>query len=193
MGIEKDKDISRVDCATEEEVEEFEEGTTTAPDLCPMRPYLDSTRHTSWNDALCDMFVQHFEEEEGIELTPDNKTTIENMFLDRLSRLVRSWREWHKFSAEELHERELKSNQKSRRNTRRVDVSRLRIPDIPSNADKLFQLYNERLAICYGNLKNRDGSINQGWKITADMVEELGQDKKATLASKGVQGSTDSD
>jgi hypothetical protein len=125
MGIEKDKGISSVDCATEEEVEEFEEGTTTGPDLSPMRPYLNSTRHNSWNDALCDLFVEHFEEEEGTKLTPDNKTTIENMFLDRLSRLVRSWREWHKFSAEELYKRELKSNQKSRRNTRRVDVSQL--------------------------------------------------------------------
>ena len=43
-----------------------------------------------------------------------------------------------------------------------------------SNAEELFQLYNERLAICYRNLKNRNGAINQGWKITADMVEELG-------------------
>ena len=125
MGIAKDKDISRVDCATKEEVEGFEEGTTTGPDLCPMRPYLNSIRHTAWNDALCDLFVDHFEEEEGIELTPDNKTIIENMFLDRLSRLVRSWRECHKFSAEELYERKLESNKKSRRNTRRVDVSQL--------------------------------------------------------------------
>jgi len=62
-----------------------------------------------------------------------------------------------------------------------------------SNADEIFQLYNERLAICYGNVKNRDGAIDQGWKITANMVEELGQDKEATLASKRVQGSTDSD
>jgi hypothetical protein len=123
MGIGKDNEIFKVDCATEEEIKEFEEGTTTGPGLCPMHPYLNSTRHTSWNDTLCDMFVEHFEEEEGTELTPDNKTTIENMFLDRLSRLVRSRREWHKFSAEELYERELRSNQKSRRNTRRVDVS----------------------------------------------------------------------
>jgi hypothetical protein len=125
MGIGKDKEIFKVVCATEKEIKEFEEGTATGPDLCPMRPYLNSTRHTSWNDALCDMFVEHFEKEEGTELTPDNKTTIENMFLDRLSRLVQSLREWHKFSAEELYERELGSNQKSRRNTRRVDVSQL--------------------------------------------------------------------
>jgi hypothetical protein len=125
MGIGKDKGISEVNCATEEEVDDFEEGITTGPDLCPMRPYLNSTRHTSWNDALCDMFVEHFEEEESTELTPDNKVTVEIMFLDRLSRLVRSWRESHKFSSEELKAREMKSNQLARRNTRRVDVSPL--------------------------------------------------------------------
>lgn len=123
MGIGKDNEIFKVDCATEEEIKEFEEGTMTGPGLCPMRPYLNSTRHTSWNDTLCDMFVEHFKEEEGTVLTLDNKMMIENMFLDHLSRLVRSWREWHKFSAEELYERELRSNQKSRRNMRRVDVS----------------------------------------------------------------------
>ena len=73
MGIKKDKEISGVDCAMEEEVDEFEEGTTTAPKICPMHPYLNSTQHTSWNDALCEMFVEHFEKEEGVELTPDNK------------------------------------------------------------------------------------------------------------------------
>jgi len=125
MGIEKDKEISGVDCATEEEVDEFEEGTTTAPELCPMHPYLNSARHTSWNDALCEMFVEHFEKEEGVELTPDNKGTIEIMFLDRLSRLVRPWKESHEFTSEELYARELKSNALSRKNTRRIDVSRL--------------------------------------------------------------------
>jgi hypothetical protein len=128
LGIIKDKQITRVDCATEEEVDEFEEGTTAAPQLCPMRPYLNTARHTSWNDALCEMFIEHFEEEQEIELSPDNKTTIEIMFVDRLSRLVRPWRDSQKFSSEELHERELKSNKLSRRNTRRVDVSQLDIP-----------------------------------------------------------------
>jgi hypothetical protein len=123
MGIEKDKGISGLYCATEEEVEEFEEGTTTGPELCPMRPYLNSPRHTSWNDTLCEKFVEHFEEEEGTELTPDDKATIENMFLNRLNRLVRTWKESQIFSSEELQERELKSNQRARRNTRRVDVS----------------------------------------------------------------------
>jgi len=89
MGIVNDKEISQVDCATDEEVNKFEEGITTAPELSPMRPYLNSTRHTSWNDTLCEMFVEDFKNEQEIELTPNIKATIETMFLDRLSRLVR--------------------------------------------------------------------------------------------------------
>ena len=172
MGIVNDKEISQVDCATDEEVNKFEEGITTAPELSPMRPYLNSTRHTSWNDTLCEMFVEDFKNEQEIELTPNIKATIETMFLDRLSRLVRPWKESQTFFPKELDERRLKSNQQSRRNTRRVDVSQ---PDSGySNADELFQLYHTRLAICHGNLKNRDGSTDPGWKASAEMVEELG-------------------
>jgi hypothetical protein len=43
MGIGKDKGISEVNGATEEEVDDFEEGITIGPDLCPMCPYLNST------------------------------------------------------------------------------------------------------------------------------------------------------
>jgi hypothetical protein len=124
MHISKDKDVSRIDCATEEEVEEFSEGITTGPEIDPMRPYLNSARQTSWNDALCEMFVKDFEEEQRIELTPDEKDAVEIMFLDRLARLVRPWRESQKFTAEESYEREQYSHDRARKNTRRVDVSR---------------------------------------------------------------------
>lgn len=130
MEIKTDKAISGVDCATEEEVNEFEEGFTTGPELHPMRPYLDSSRHNAWNDELCEKFIEQFEEEVGTELTLDNKATIEKMFHDRLSRLVRTWKESKIFSSEELKERELKSNQLARRNTRRLDVSSIWIPDV---------------------------------------------------------------
>ena len=43
MGIEKDKEISRIDCATDEEVDEFEEGTAPGPERSPMHPRLHST------------------------------------------------------------------------------------------------------------------------------------------------------
>jgi len=125
MGIKNDKGISGVCCASEDEVQDFEEGTTTGPDLCPMRPYLNSGRHTTWNDALCEMFVESFEGEMDTELPPDAKTTIEKLFLDRLSRLVRPWNESQSFSSEELDAKQLKLNQRARINTRRVDVSQL--------------------------------------------------------------------
>jgi hypothetical protein len=123
LGIENDKDICRVHCATEDEIGDYEEGTTTGPELHPMRPFLDSCRNNSWNNDLCDMFIEYFEEHEGFDLTPANKEAIEKMFLDHLNRLGRTWRETHNFSSNELQERRLKSNQRARRNTRRVDVS----------------------------------------------------------------------
>ena len=77
MGIANDKEISRIDCATDEEVNDFEEGIMTAPKLFPMCPYLNSSKHTSWNDVLCKMFIKDFKDEQEIELTPDIKETIE--------------------------------------------------------------------------------------------------------------------
>jgi len=102
-----------------------ENGTTEGPELDPMRPYLDSSQSNSWNNILCENFVDYFEQHEGFELTQDNKDAIEEMFHDRLARLGRRWREVQTISPEELRERELKSNQQARRNTRRVDVSLL--------------------------------------------------------------------
>ena len=111
MGIENDKDISRVDCAMEKEVEEYEEGTRTAPELFPLCPYLSSPRHTNWNDALCEMFVEQFKVDEGTELTSDDKDKIEKMFLNHLYRLGQKWRDTQILSSKELKERQLKSNQ----------------------------------------------------------------------------------
>ena len=37
-----------------------------------------------------------------------------------------------------------------------------------------FKLYNNRLSVCQANLWNRDGTTNPGWKVTAEMVMELG-------------------
>ena len=124
--INKDSDVSGVDCAMAEEVEEFEEGTIAAPELDPMRPYLDTTRHTSWNDVLCEMFVEHFQDEEGVKMTPDDMETVEKMFINRLGRLSRIWKSFHKFTPEELSARKDQSNALSRRNTRRVDVGQSR-------------------------------------------------------------------
>lgn len=127
MQMKSDKDVIAIESATEEEIEEFEEGTTTGPDLDPMCPFLASSKRNSWNDTLCEMFIEHFTQEMAqldIELTDEGKDTVEAMFLDRLARLSRQWREARKFTGHELFERKRDSNVRARRNTRRVDVSR---------------------------------------------------------------------
>ncbi|KIM35107.1 hypothetical protein M413DRAFT_32733 [Hebeloma cylindrosporum] len=156
MGIKYDKDVAGIDSATVEEIKEFEEGTLTVPAFMPMRPFLESSKRNSWNDTLCKMFIEHFEQEEGVDLSPEETETVEKMFLDRLSHLSRAWREAHIFNDSERLDRLNRSNKMARRNTRRLD------------------LYHIRLEICYNNLEKRDGSIDQGWKATAKMIEELG-------------------
>ena len=102
------------------------------PNLCPMHPYLNSGWHTTWNDALCEIFVESFEGEMDTELPPDAKMTIKKLFLDCLSCLVWPWNELQSFSSEELDTKQLKLNQRAQINTWRVDVSQLWIPDIPT-------------------------------------------------------------
>ena len=113
IGIKKDKEISGIDCAMEEEVNKFQEGTMVAPEKFPMCSYLNSAQHNSWNDVLCKMFIEHFKEEQGIELGLDDKTTVENMFFNHLSCLVQPWNDLHKIFSEEVYTREWHSNQLS--------------------------------------------------------------------------------
>lgn len=127
LGIKHDKDVIYINTATEEEIEEFAEGTTAiAPNLEPMRPFLKNTKPNDWNDRLCELYTEQFEVENGFQLTPDERTTVEDMFLDRLQRLTKIWKESRKFDHSEMLEREKRLNQRARRNTRRVDVSQAR-------------------------------------------------------------------
>ena len=43
-----------------------------------------------------------------------------------------------------------------------------------SDIEDPFKLYNNRMAVCYRNLKNWDGTTNLGWKVMTEMVEQLG-------------------
>jgi len=122
MKIKHDRDAFRIDSVTQEEIDEFEQGITMGPKLDPMRPFLESSKQNIWNDTLCDLFTEHFEEEGDVELTPEQKETVERMFLDRLSRLSRKWREAQKFTDSQVADREKMSNRLARRNTRRLDV-----------------------------------------------------------------------
>jgi hypothetical protein len=46
INITADAQIHKIDCATEDDVDEFEDNPTVGPDLNPMRPYLDNVTGT---------------------------------------------------------------------------------------------------------------------------------------------------
>lgn len=98
MKITADAEIHKVDCATEEEADDFENGENDGPLLDPMRPYLETGRNTKWNYELCEAFVQYFETEEGGMFTKNDTEMVADMFLARLSRLSRMWREYQALS-----------------------------------------------------------------------------------------------
>ena len=123
MNITADAEILKVHCATEEEVDSFEDDQTVGPELNQMRPYLATGRHTRWNDELCELFVEHFQEEEEGMFTSHDKEMVEDMFLDRLRRLSRTWREFQTLTPNAQEEKRQRTKKLARRNTRRVDVS----------------------------------------------------------------------
>ena len=123
LNITADAEIHQVNCATEEEADNFEDGQTAGPELNPMRPYLDTGRHTKWNYELCQQFVDYFQDEEEVLLTRRDREKVAEMFLARLSRLSRQWREHHNLTPEEKEEKAQRTKELARRNTRRVDVS----------------------------------------------------------------------
>jgi len=123
MNITADAQIHKVDCATEEEVDNFEDDPTVGPELDPMRPYLNSSKHTRWNYELSELFVDHFQEEQDLVFTKEYRVMVADMFLDRLSRLSRMWREHHTLTQLMQENKAQRTKKIARRNTRRVDVS----------------------------------------------------------------------
>ena len=91
MNITADAEIHKVDCATEEEVDDFGDGQTVGPELNPMRPYLETSRHTMWNDELSELFIEHLQEEEEVIFMQKDREMVEEMFLARLGQLSRRW------------------------------------------------------------------------------------------------------
>src|SRR5271154_513560 len=122
MNISADAEIHKVNCATEEDVDDFEDGQTVGPEVNPMCPYLDSSRHTRWNNELAELFVEHFQEEEGVVFTERDRGMVEDMFLARLGRLSRTWREYWSLTPEGREKKGERVKGLARRDTRRVDV-----------------------------------------------------------------------
>jgi hypothetical protein len=77
----------------------------------------------SWNESLCELFIEQFQAEQGMSLTTEESDEIEDMFHARLGRLTRKWQEGNKYSKGQVLEREKISKQLARRNSRRLDVS----------------------------------------------------------------------
>ena len=121
MDINQDKDVFDIETAMREEMEGFEEGTEHPPMLDPMHPFIHSCN--SWNESLCELFIELFQAEQGMSLTTEESEEIEEMFHARLGHLTWKWQEDKKYSKGQVLEREKISIQLARRNSRRVDVS----------------------------------------------------------------------
>ncbi|KAF8180609.1 hypothetical protein BJ912DRAFT_1062388 [Pholiota molesta] len=156
LGINKDDHIINKESATEEEVYRHRDGGLNDPALCPMRPYFLKGGFSTWNDRLCEKFVDYYEEKLGISFTDTQKMDAELHFMERLNRLGRLWRKSKTKSEEERIAAESKVLKRSRANTRRST------------------LYDDRREIAGGNLRNRDGTIHEGWKALYEMVERMG-------------------
>jgi len=123
MNIKQDKDVFDIETATREEIEGFKEGTKDPPTLDPMGPFIQTSSRNSWNESLCELFIEQFQAEQGMNLTTEESEEIKDMFHARLGRLTRKWQEDKKYSRRQVWEREKISKQLARRNRQRLDVS----------------------------------------------------------------------
>ena len=88
-----------------------------------MRPYLNTGKHTMWNDKLSELFVEHFEDEEEAVFMEKDKEMVAEMFLAHLLWLSHKWREHHPLTPEVQEKKGQRTKKLARRNTRRVDMS----------------------------------------------------------------------
>ena len=127
MGIEKDADLETFMGATNEQVKRHERGMIQDPVLQPMRPYLLKHAAVTWNDSLCNQFVDCYQAELNVIFTEDQRDEVAMMFDERLERMSRTWQRYQKEGAdsEATAEIRLKMEQRAKRtrqNTRRNGV-----------------------------------------------------------------------
>jgi hypothetical protein len=125
MGIEKDADLETFMGATREQVKRHEAGTIQDPVLQPMRPYLLKCAAVTWNDSLCNQFVDHYQAELNVIFTEDQRDEVMMMFDERLERMSRTWQKYQKERGEDeatgtsrlkIEQRAKRTRQNSRRN-----------------------------------------------------------------------------
>ncbi|KAF8814441.1 hypothetical protein BYT27DRAFT_7206096 [Phlegmacium glaucopus] len=100
MNITADAEIHKVDCITEEDADNFEDNQTVGPELDPMCLYLNTSKHTRWNDKLSELFVERFQEEKGVVFTKKDRDMVRDMFLACLGWLSCTWQEYWTLSQE---------------------------------------------------------------------------------------------
>jgi hypothetical protein len=131
MGIEKDADLETFVGATREQVKRHEAGTIQDPVLRPMRPYLMKHASVTWNDSLCNQFVDHYQAELDVIFTEDQRDEVMIMFDERLERMSRTWQTFQKERGEDeapgenrlkIGQRAKRTRQNSRRNGVRLKV-----------------------------------------------------------------------
>ena len=111
MDIKQDKDVFDIETMTREEIEGFKEGTKDPPMLDPMHPFIQTSSHNSWNESLCELFIEQFQVEQGMNLMTEESEEIEDMFHACLGRLTQKWQEDKKYSKRQVLEREKISKQ----------------------------------------------------------------------------------
>ncbi|KJA14543.1 hypothetical protein HYPSUDRAFT_59320 [Hypholoma sublateritium FD-334 SS-4] len=156
MGIEKDQDAINRYYATTTEVDKFAHGGGNDPGLDPMRPYFEEGGYNSWNDRLCEKFVDYYEEQLDVKFSSEDRAAVEDHFMSRLYRLGRKWRKARTKTELERIEEEKRLLKASRATTRRLT------------------LYDDRREICAGNILNPDGSVNMAWTFLSNMLDNLG-------------------
>lgn len=118
-------DIVDVTLADDEDVGEFKKGYGNPPVLEPLRPYFGKGfKKHPWNKRLEELFIRHYEDKIDVVLGEEEEDIIGDMFIDRLERLRRRYRDLERELPDgerEALEEERKA--KGRRNTRRVNVS----------------------------------------------------------------------
>ena len=128
MRIEKDADLETFVGATNKQVKCHEAGTIRDPVLRPMRPYLLKHVAVTWNESLCNQFVDHYQAELNVIFTEDQRDEVMMMFDERLERMSRTWQRYQKERGEDMapEANRLKMEERARRtrqNSRRNGVS----------------------------------------------------------------------
>jgi hypothetical protein len=173
LGIKKDDDIYHYESATAEEVNSYDAGTGDAPELQPMRLYLETKQCVTWNDELCELFLDHYEQEIDQQLTPNQRLEVEEFFENRLHQLGRKWREFHVNGENTVMAKKEARKSSDRANTRRVGVSLQPFENLLVS-NSISQLYNDRMLICLENLTDPDGHRNETWYRRLRMIKHLG-------------------